>query len=167
MACPELAPLIQAGGEVDERVVDCVEGACEPLRAAAVDTVILGCTHYPLVSPVLQRALGRGVTMVSSGQAIADEVEVELRAGGLEREEGRRGELPLPRARATRGVPPVGTRFLQLPIGEVRHVDVAAPGGAPRSGRMSDRTNDGRSPDRAAPGRTSDPASCARPPARR
>ena len=36
---------------------------CAPLRAAEVDTVILGCTHYPLVAPMLQRALGRGVTL--------------------------------------------------------------------------------------------------------
>ena len=52
VACPELAPLIQAGEEVDERLVDCVEGYCEPLKAAGVDTVILGCTHYPLVRPM-------------------------------------------------------------------------------------------------------------------
>ncbi len=71
VASAELAPLIQEGGEVDERVVGCVEGACRPLRRAGVDTVILGCTHYPLVRPVLQRALGRGVTIVSSGEAIA------------------------------------------------------------------------------------------------
>ena len=82
VACPELAPLIQAGGEVDERVVAQVEGYCDPLREADVDTVILGCTHYPLVRPMLQRSLGRGVKVVSSGQAIADEVEVALRQRG-------------------------------------------------------------------------------------
>ena len=74
VAAPELAPLIQAGGEVDERTVACVERACEPLRDADVDTVILGCTHYPLVRPVLQRTLGRGVEIVTSGEAIAAEV---------------------------------------------------------------------------------------------
>ena len=42
-----------------------------------MDTVILGCTHYPLVRPVLQRALGRGVSIVTSGEAIADEVRRE------------------------------------------------------------------------------------------
>ena len=105
VACPELAPLIQAGGEVDERVVAQVEAYCAPLRDADVDTVILGCTHYPLVRPMLQRGLGRGVKIVSSGQAIADEVEVALRQRGLERDGGPPGRLPLPLLRRPRGVP--------------------------------------------------------------
>ncbi|HVD56507.1 MAG TPA: glutamate racemase, partial [Thermoleophilaceae bacterium] len=62
VASAELAALIQEGGEVDHRTLTCVEGACRPLKRAGVDTVILGCTHYPLVRPVLQRELGRGVT---------------------------------------------------------------------------------------------------------
>ena len=69
--CPKLAPLIQEGGALDPSVIDIVDEYCEPLHAAEVDTVILGCTHYPIVRSVLQRALGRDVTLVSSGQAIA------------------------------------------------------------------------------------------------
>jgi glutamate racemase len=124
VACPELAPLIQAGGEVDERVVAQVEAYCDPLRDARVDTVILGCTHYPLVRPMLQRSLGRGVKIVSSGQAIADEVEVALRQRGLEREEDRRGEYRFLCTADPESFTSVGTRFLQLPMGDVAHVDV-------------------------------------------
>src|SRR5256886_10713659 len=69
--CPDLAPIIQGGFPFDRRVVDTVRSYCEPLRAAAVDTVILGCTHYPLVAPMLQRTLGRDVALVSSGHAVA------------------------------------------------------------------------------------------------
>jgi glutamate racemase len=127
VATAELAPLIQRGDEVDERTIACVEGACRPLKAAGVDTVILGCTHYPLVRPVLQRELGRGVSIVSSGEAIAAEVESELRADGLEREEDRRGEYRFLASGDPDGFRELGTRFLQLPIGEVRHVDVAKP----------------------------------------
>jgi glutamate racemase len=125
VASAELAPLIQLGGEVDERVIHCVEGACRPLKAAAVDTVILGCTHYPLVRPVLQRELGRRVAIVSSGEAIAAEVESELRADGLAREEGRRGAYRFLATGDPEEFRRLGTRFLQLPIGEVRHVEVA------------------------------------------
>jgi glutamate racemase len=125
LASAELAPLIQEGGDVDERVVACVDGLCRPLRAASVDTVILGCTHYPLVRPVLQRALGRGVAVVSSGEAIAGEVDARLRAAGLANDDSRRGDY---RFLAT-GDPDefrrLGTRFLQLPIGSVEHVEVA------------------------------------------
>ncbi len=122
--CPELAPLIQEGGEVDARVVDAVERACEPLRAAGVDTVILGCTHYPLVAPIIQRALGRGVTVVTSGQAIADAVEESLRSAGLENHADRRGNYSFMCSGDPDAFRAVGTRFLQMPLGEVRHVEV-------------------------------------------
>jgi glutamate racemase len=127
VASAELAPLIQAGGDVDHRVLSCVEGACRPLKGAGVDTVILGCTHYPLVRPVLQRELGRGVTIVSSGEAIAHEVEARLREAGLENDEGRRGRYGFLATGDPEEFRRVGTRFLQLPIGKVEHVDVKLP----------------------------------------
>jgi len=125
VACPELAPLIQAGGEVDDRVVDCIETVCAPLRKAGVDTVILGCTHYPLVAPMIQRALGRGVTVVSSGQAIADAVEDALREQDIENDEQRRGSYRFMCSGDPEAFRAVGTRFLQMPLGNVVHVDVA------------------------------------------
>ena len=128
VASAELASLIQDGGEVDERTVKCVERACAPLRGAGVDTVILGCTHYPLVRPLLQRTLGREVEIVTSGEAIADEVERELRAARVAAPADRRGDY---RFLAT-GDPETfrrqGTRFLQLPIAHVRHVPVLGTG---------------------------------------
>jgi glutamate racemase len=125
VASAELAPLIQEGGEVDHRTLACVEGACRPLKQAQVDTVILGCTHYPLVRPVLQRELGRRVTIVSSGEAIATEVETTLREAGLENDEHSRGEYRFLATGDPEQFRRVGTRFLQLPIGQVEHVEVA------------------------------------------
>ena len=119
VASAELAPLIQEGGEVDERVVACIDGLCRPLKQAGVDTVILGCTHYPLVRPVLQRALGRGVSIVTSGQAIADEVDAQLREAGLAQEEGRRGRYEFMATGDPEEFRRLGIRFLQLPIGQV------------------------------------------------
>jgi glutamate racemase len=127
LASAELAPLIQEGGDIDERVVACVDGLCRPLRAAGIDTVILGCTHYPLVRPVLQRALGRGVTVVSSGEAIASEVDARLRAAGLANDDARRGEYRFLATGDPHEFRRLGTRFLQLPIGFVEQVEVAAP----------------------------------------
>jgi glutamate racemase len=127
VASAELAPLIQEGGEVDQRVIACVEGACRPLKAAGVDTVILGCTHYPLMRSVLQRELGRRVAIVSSGEAIAAAVEAELRAAGVAREEARRGDYRFLASGDAEEFRRLGTRFLQLPIGDVRHVEVAEP----------------------------------------
>ncbi|HEX8066038.1 MAG TPA: glutamate racemase [Thermoleophilaceae bacterium] len=127
VACPALAPLIQAGAEVDDRVVALVEQYCAPLRTAGVDTAILGCTHYPLVRPMLQRELGRGVTLVGSGQAIADAVERELAAADLAGPDSRRGEYRFLCSGDPGEFRRLGTRFLQLPLGEVRHVEVEAP----------------------------------------
>jgi glutamate racemase len=127
VASAELAPLIQEGGEVDHRTIACVEGACRPLKRAGVDTVILGCTHYPLARPVLQRELGRGVTIVTSGEAIAHEVEARLRAAGLENDEARRGDYRFLATGDPEHFRRAGTRFLQLPIGNVEHVEVALP----------------------------------------
>ena len=59
VACPDLAPVIQGGFPFDAGLVETVRGYCRPLREADVDTVILGCTHYPLVRPMLQRMLGQ------------------------------------------------------------------------------------------------------------
>ena len=58
---------------------------CAPLRRAEVDTLILGCTHYPLVAPMLQRILGRDVRLVSGGHAVAAAVQRVLERGGLAR----------------------------------------------------------------------------------
>jgi glutamate racemase len=136
VASAELAPLIQEGGEVDHRTLACVEGACRPLKQAGVDTVILGCTHYPLVRPVLQRELGRRVTIVSSGEAIAAEVEAKLSESGLANDDARRGDYRFLATGDPEGFRRAGTRFLQLPIGAVEHVEVAhaAPAGAARRG---------------------------------
>jgi glutamate racemase len=126
VACPDLAPIIQGGFPFDEQVVETVRSYCAPLRAAAVDTVILGCTHYPLVAPMLQRMLGRGVTLVTSGTGVVRSVERALTARGLLNPRTGEGSY---RFRCTGDVAAferLGTRFLQMPLGEVAHVDLGA-----------------------------------------
>ena len=130
--CPKLAPLIQEGGALDSAVIDIVDEYCEPLHAAGVDTAILGCTHYPIVRSVLQRALGRAVTLVSSGQAIADEVERELAARRLDNEIDRRGSYRFLCTGDPEAFRAVAARSLGLPVADVRRVELgtAAPVGA-------------------------------------
>jgi glutamate racemase len=125
VASADLASLIQNGSEVDQRTVACVERACAPLRGAGVDTVILGCTHYPLVRPILQRTLGRDVQIVSSGEAIAAEVERELDSTGLAAPSDRRGDYRFLASGDPETFRAMGTRFLQLPISHVQRVQVA------------------------------------------
>jgi glutamate racemase len=128
VASRDLAPLIQAGGEVDERTVEAVERACAPLREAEVDTVILGCTHYPLVRPLIQRTMGRGVEIVTSGEAIADEVADELERDEIAAPERRQGGYHFLASGDPEEFRRLGTRFLQLPIARVGHVQVELAG---------------------------------------
>jgi glutamate racemase len=125
----ELAPLIQREGDWwDPELVECVDRVCEPLLAAKVDTVILGCTHYPLIRPMLQRRLGRKVRLVSSGEAIAEAVHEALRADGIDRDdEDRRGDYGFMCTGDPEAFHRIGGRFLQMPLGQVRHVEVHDP----------------------------------------
>ena len=62
-----------------------------PLKEAGVDTVVLGCTHYPLVRPVFERVFGRATTLVFSADETAREVAETLERKGIENDAGPRG----------------------------------------------------------------------------
>ena len=125
VACPDLAPIIQNGSSFDADVVQTVRAYCAPLRAAGVDTVILGCTHYPLVAPLLQRILGRGVTLVTSGSGVARGAERALASRGLLNPRAEEGAYRFRCTADVESFKALGTRFLQMPLGEVVHVDLA------------------------------------------
>jgi glutamate racemase len=130
IACPTLASIIQAGEQFDECAVRAVRDACQPLLEASVDTVILGCTHYPLIRPLLQRILGPSVTLVSSGAALARQVQHALSSRSLPnpRERGE-GDYRFLCTGEVESFKELGTRFLQMPLGEIEQVrlaDVAA-----------------------------------------
>jgi glutamate racemase len=124
--CPDLAPIIQGGFPFDQQVVETVRSYCEPLRTADVDAVILGCTHYPLVAPMLQRMLGRDVALVSSGAAIARRVEHVLGVRGLSSRNEGEGDYRFLCTGDVEDFRALGTRFLQMPLLEVAHVELAS-----------------------------------------
>jgi len=124
VACPDLAPIIQGGFPFDERVVEIVRGYCAPLREASVDTVILGSTHYPLCAPMLQRMLGRGVSLVSAGAGIARSVERALASRELLNPRSGEGAYAFRCTADVESFTALGTRFLQMPLGEVVHVEL-------------------------------------------
>ena len=120
--CPTLASIIQAGEQFDERAVQTVREVCAPLKRADVDTVILGCTHYPLIQPMLQRMLGPDVKLVSSGAALARQVEHALSTRNLQNPQEDEGEYRFLCTGDTEAFEQAGTRFLQMPIERVEHV---------------------------------------------
>jgi glutamate racemase len=125
IACPKLVPLIEAGDTYSEEVLAAVREYAAPLKEAGCDTVILGCTHYPLLRPVFQRTFGRGVTLIFSADETAREVAETLQRKGFDNDAGREGDYRF----LTTGDPDVfrtlGERFLQLPIPVVDRVGVA------------------------------------------
>jgi glutamate racemase len=122
---PDLAPFIQNGSPFDENVMEMARAYCAPLRRAGVDTLILGCTHYPLVAPMLQRILGRDVRLVSGGHAVAAAVQRTLESRGLATTSEREGAYRFLCTGEVESFRELGTRFLQMPLGEVASVEVS------------------------------------------
>jgi glutamate racemase len=119
---PDLAPFIQQGSPFDEGVLEMARGYCAPLKRADVDTLILGCTHYPLVAPMLQRILGRDVRLVSGGHAVAAAAQRTLERAGLARDPDGEGEYRFLCTGDVDSFRELGTRFLQMPLGSIEQV---------------------------------------------
>jgi len=125
VACPRLVPLIEGDEPFGEATTTAVREYATPLKEAEVDTVILGCTHYPLIKPIFQRVFGRSVTLVFSAEETAREVAETLTRKRIENADTREGAYRF----LTTGEPDqfreMGQRFLQLPIAEAEHVEIA------------------------------------------
>ncbi len=124
-ACPGLASFIQDGDVASHEVMDAVRACTAPLKERRADVVIMGCTHYPLISSMLQRFLGPDVALVDPAAEIAREVSEILRRQGIERREEREGDYSFYCTGDPESFRSVGSRFLQLPIDEVRRVSLA------------------------------------------
>ncbi len=121
-ACPGLAQFIQDGDVASREVADAVRAFTAPLKRKRPDVVIMGCTHYPVVAPLLQRHLGRDVTLVNPAAEVALEVEAILERRGVARREDREGEYRFFCTGDTAAFRAVGARFLQMPLDEVVQV---------------------------------------------
>jgi glutamate racemase len=125
VACPRLVPLIESDDPFGSETVEAVREVAAPLKRSGCDTVILGCTHYPLIRPILQRVFGRDVELVFSAQETAREVCETLARKRLANARRRDGDYRF----LTTGDPAqfraMGARFLQLPLDEVEQVALA------------------------------------------
>jgi glutamate racemase len=83
-ACPLFVPLVEEGWFEHHAAALIAEEYLAPLRAAAVGSLVLGCTHYPLLRPLLQRVMGPDVRLIDSGEETARVVASVLRERGLE-----------------------------------------------------------------------------------
>jgi glutamate racemase len=125
VACPRLVPLIESDDPFARETTDAVREYAAPLQRSDVDTVILGCTHYPLIRPIFQRVFGRDVTLVFSAEETAHEVAETLERKGIGNERGRQGDYRFLTTGDPRAFLALGQRFLQLPIESVERVAIA------------------------------------------
>ncbi len=91
-ACPGFVEFVERGDTASEQVHVLAERLLEPVRTAGVDTLLLGCTHYPFLARTLADVMGRDVVLVSSADETAFEVMAILRDTGLGRRTAAKGE---------------------------------------------------------------------------
>ncbi len=124
-ACPQFVEFVEAGVTSGSELLAVAHDYLDPVAAAGVDTLVLGCTHYPLLTGVISYVMGDGVTLVSSAEETAKDVYRILSAEGLLRPPG----LPAPRHRFLATGDPaeftrLGRRFLGPEIGAVGYADL-------------------------------------------
>jgi glutamate racemase len=88
IACPRFVEFVEAGVTWGPELVDVANEYLEPMKAAGVDTLVLGCTHYPLLTGVISYVMGESVTLVSSAEETAKDVYRTLVANDLLRDPG-------------------------------------------------------------------------------
>lgn len=117
-ACPLLVPLIEEGLLNDDVTDQMIVRYLEPMLADGIDTLVLGCTHYPLLTNAIARAVKRQVALVDSAQNCARAVEETLDQKSLRAAPPNRGELQVALTDAADNFLNVARDALQLHFGE-------------------------------------------------
>ncbi len=124
LACPLLVPLIEEGW-MEDPVTDLVVARyLAPLLTAGVDTLVLGCTHYPLLGNALRRFVGHTMSLVDSAHNCAVEVRGVLAERGISAPDGGEGGLKVALTDPSTGFLKVAERSLGLRVGEVEVLSI-------------------------------------------
>jgi glutamate racemase len=119
-SCPLFVDYVEQGDTTSDELLATAEGYLRPLVDAQVDTLILGCTHYPLLTGVIQYVMGENVVLVSSAEATAAEVYAQLLARSLLNGEASLGSHRF--VASSEGIwSELGRRFLGPEFGRVEH----------------------------------------------
>lgn len=78
LACPKFVPIVESNEYHSSIAKKVVAESLKPLRGKKIDTLILGCTHYPLLRPLIQNYMGPAITLIDSGAETVGEVSVLL-----------------------------------------------------------------------------------------
>ena len=122
-ACPLFVPLAEEGWTDNSVARETARIYLDPLARRGIDTLVLGCTHYPVLSRTIAEVMGPGVTLVDSAEPVADEVAERLRALGRDPARGA-GEWHFFVTDNWERFGEVGGRFLGRPIDRLELVDI-------------------------------------------
>lgn len=89
LACPTFVPMVEKGITSGEKAFTIVEEALLPLQRTNIDTLVLGCTHYPLLEKIIGNVMGEKVKIISSSEETARETSAVLEVHGLLQKEAR------------------------------------------------------------------------------
>ncbi len=124
-ACPMFVPLVENGYLKSEATNLIAREYLLPLKEHGVDTLILGCTHYPLLYETISDIMGTEVTLIDSGSVTADEVKAKMEAAGMLNDEKRRGINRYYVTDAVAQFETLGSVFLEKEIeGQVAKTDI-------------------------------------------
>ena len=122
--CPLFVPLAEEGW-LDERVTNTIaEVYLRPLKEKGIDTLILGCTHYPLLKPVIKKVLGSTVSVIDSAEETAKLIVRRLKPLNMENESGESPQHTFYVSDIPHLFQEVGERFLGMSLGNVERVDL-------------------------------------------
>ena len=117
--CPGLVQQVEQGNLQGEETYRILNEALLPMLEKNIDTVVLGCTHYPFVIPLIQQIVGGNVRVIDPAPAVARQIQRVLEARGLKNESRAQGEVKF----FTSGDPEELKSLLPLLLGESGHVE--------------------------------------------
>jgi len=124
-ACPQFVEFVERGETSGEAITQVAREYLQPMIDADVDTLVLGCTHYPLLTGVISYVMGNGVSLVSSAEETAKDLYRVLVEGSLLRSADE--SAPTHRFLATgdaKAFEGLARRFLGPEVGSVQHQDL-------------------------------------------
>lgn len=123
-ACPLFVPLAEEGWIEHKATYEIAEEYLRELREKDIDTLILGCTHYPILSKVIQQVIGKNVYLIDSGVAASEIVRQEIERIGLSTNSSAKGNVSLYVSDISTNFKSIAELFLGQNVDEIIKVDV-------------------------------------------
>ncbi|WP_026581853.1 glutamate racemase [Bacillus sp. J33] len=124
LACPKFVPLVESGeyeGPVAKKIV---AETLHSLKGRGMDTLILGCTHYPLLEPIIKNVMGKNVKVISSGEETAREASTILHHHGLLKENAEGPEYTFFTTGSTAIFSKIASKWLNSPVKNVKKISL-------------------------------------------